>query len=59
MRPGVGGLATVDRQTLGALLESGLLPVEAVFWYGFGLPIPPLLAIVRVVLTALAWQGLV
>ena len=42
----------------GALLEFGLLPVEAVFWYGFALPIPPLLAIVRVVLTALAWPGL-
>jgi hypothetical protein len=35
-----------------------LLPVEAAFWYGFALPIPPLLAIVRVVLTAFAWQGL-
>jgi len=30
----------------GALLEFGLLPVEAAFWYGFALPIPPLLAIV-------------
>lgn len=27
-------------------------------WYGFALPIPPLLAIVRLVLTALAWRGL-
>ena len=30
----------------GALLQFGLLPLEAAFWYGFGLPIPPLLAIV-------------
>jgi hypothetical protein len=42
----------------GALLEFGLLPVEAAFWYGFALPIPPLLAIARLVLTALAWRGL-
>ena len=42
----------------GALLQFGLLPVEAAFWYGFALPIPPLLAIVRLVLTALAWRGL-
>jgi hypothetical protein len=42
----------------GALLQFGLLPVEAAFWYGFALPIPPLLAIVRLVLTALAWPGL-
>jgi hypothetical protein len=42
----------------GALLQFGLLPVEAAFWYGFGLPIPPLLAIARLVLTALAWRGL-
>jgi hypothetical protein len=42
----------------GALLQFGLLPVEAAFWYGFALPIPPLLAIVRLVLTASAWRGL-
>ena len=42
----------------GALLEFGLLPVEAAFWYGFALPIPPLLAIARLVLTAVAWPGL-
>ena len=42
----------------GALLQLGLLPVEAAFWYGFGLPIPPLFAIARLVLTALAWRGL-
>jgi hypothetical protein len=42
----------------GALVQFALLPVEAAFWYGFALPIPPLLAIVRLVLTALAWRGL-
>ncbi len=43
---------------LGALLQFGLLPIEAAFWYGFALPIPPVLAVVRVILTASAWRGL-
>ena len=43
----------------GALLQFGLLPVEAVFWYGFALPIPPILALVRVVLVVMAWPRLV
>jgi hypothetical protein len=42
----------------GAMLQFGLLPIEAAFWYGFALPIPPLLAIVRLVLTASAWRDL-
>jgi hypothetical protein len=43
----------------GALLQFALLPAEAAFWYGFAIPIPPLLAIIRIVLTARAWRGLV
>jgi hypothetical protein len=35
-----------------------LLPVEAVFWVGFALPIPWLLGVARVVLMALAWRSL-
>jgi hypothetical protein len=42
----------------GALVQFGLLPIEALFWYGFALPIPPLLAIARAVLVALAWTRL-
>jgi hypothetical protein len=42
----------------GGLLQFGLLPIEALFWYGFALPIPPFLAIARVVLVILAWSGL-
>ena len=42
----------------GALLQFGLLPIEAIFWYGFALPIPPVLAAARVVLVALAWSSL-
>ena len=48
-----------DGQQLGAVVQFGLLPIEAVFWYGFALPIPPMLAIVRIVLVVLAWPRLV
>lgn len=47
-----------DGKRSGALLQFALFPVEATFWYGFALPIPPLLAIARLVLTAMAWRGL-
>ena len=43
----------------GALLQFALLPAEAAFWYGFAIPIPPALAVIRMVLTARAWRGLV
>lgn len=43
---------------LGAILGLALLPVEAVFWIGFALPIPWLLGLARVVLIALAWRSL-
>jgi hypothetical protein len=42
-------------QRSGALLELALLPVEAVFWYGFALPIPPLLAVAE--WFSLPWHG--
>lgn len=47
-----------DGKRSGALFQFALLPAEAAFWYGFALPIPPLLAVVRVVLTARAWRDL-
>ena len=40
----------------GGILASALLPVEAVFWWGFALPVPPLFAVVRSVLL-IAWRG--
>jgi hypothetical protein len=42
----------------GALIAVALLPVEAVFWVGFALPIPWLLGVARVVSIALAWRSL-
>jgi hypothetical protein len=41
----------------GALLSLVLLPVEAVFWIGFALPIPWVIGIARVVLLAVAWKS--
>ena len=42
----------------GAVLALVLLPVEAVFWVGFALPIPWLIGVARVVYIALAWKAL-
>ena len=42
----------------GAVLNLALVPIEAFFWWGFDLPIPPLFAIARVVLIAVAWRRL-
>lgn len=42
----------------GAVLSLVLLPVEAVFWVGFALPIPWLIGIARVVFLALGWRTL-
>ena len=39
---------------VGAALNLALLPVEAVFWFGFALPVPWLFGIARVALVALA-----
>ncbi len=46
-------------QRSGAVLQFAFLPVEAVLWYGFGVPIPPVLAAVRIILVVLAWPSLV
>jgi hypothetical protein len=37
------------------VLAVATIPREALFWYGFALPIPPLLALIRVVLVIAAW----
>ena len=43
---------------IGAILALVLLPLGAVFWWGFALPIPPIFALVRTVLIVLNWQHL-
>lgn len=42
----------------GVVLGLALLPVEAVFWFGFALPFPWLFGAARVLLYALAWRSL-
>lgn len=42
----------------GAVLALVLLPVGGVFWWGFALPIPPILAFVWTILILLGWQTL-
>ncbi len=43
---------------LGAVITLGLLPIEAAFWAGFAVPIPPLIAIARFGLLAVGWSAL-
>jgi hypothetical protein len=47
-----------DGSRAGAVIAVALLPLEAVFWVGFALPIPWLLGVARVLLIALAWRSL-
>ena len=47
-----------EKRKAGAVLNLALLPVEAVFWVGFALPVPWLFGIARVALVALSWPEL-
>jgi hypothetical protein len=47
-----------NASTAGGVLTLAVLPVEAVFWFGFNLPIPKVVGITRVVLLALGWTSL-
>jgi hypothetical protein len=42
----------------GATLTLVLIPIEAIFWAGFALPIPWLFGVARAVFLALAWKSL-
>jgi hypothetical protein len=42
----------------GAIVALAALPVGGVFWWGFELPIPPILAVARTVLIVLNWRNL-
>jgi hypothetical protein len=44
---------------IGALLAMATIPFGAVFWWGFALPIPPILALIRVILIGASWRSLV
>lgn len=43
---------------VGALLTLALLPIEIVFWAGFAVPFPPLIAVARLGLLAAGWSAL-
>ena len=42
----------------GAVVNLALLPIEAIFWLGFAVPIPWLFGIARAVLLAASWASL-
>lgn len=52
-----GGLLW-NGQRSGAILALALLVPGAVFWIGFDLPYPPIIAAVRTALIALSWNSL-
>jgi hypothetical protein len=45
-------------EQLGALISLALVPIEVVFWAGFAVPFPPLIAIARLGLLAAGWSAL-
>jgi hypothetical protein len=55
---GVAGFLLWGGYRSGAVLALVLLPAGGVFWWGFALPIPPILALVWTILILLAWQTL-
>ncbi|HEV8244955.1 MAG TPA: hypothetical protein VGP93_04275 [Polyangiaceae bacterium] len=55
---GVAGSLLWGGHKAGAILALALLPVGVGFWWGFALPIPPVLAIVRSLLIVVSWRAL-
>ena len=50
----VAGVLLWRQSAAGAWLAVATLPLGAVFWYGFALPIPPMAALIR---SLLIWSG--
>lgn len=55
---GVAGVLLWQGLRIGAVLAIAALPLGALFWWGFALPYPPILAVLRTVLIALSWESL-
>jgi len=55
---GLAGWLLWEGYKVGAILSLVLIPVGAIFWWGFALPIPPIFALVRTILIGLSWQSL-
>ena len=47
----VAGVMLWHRMTIGAIFSFVMIPISAVFWWGFAYPIPPILAAAAVALT--------
>ena len=45
-------------ETLGVWMTLAVLPIEVMFWIGFALPIPPVVAVLRLGLLAAGWSAL-
>jgi hypothetical protein len=55
---GVAGWLLWGGHKAGAVLALALVPVGAVFWWGFALPVPWALAFVRTILILFSWRNL-
>lgn len=54
----VAGWLLWGGQRTGAILALALLVPGAIYWWGFDLPYPPMLAVVRVILIVIGWSRL-
>lgn len=54
---GLAGWLLWDGRQAGSILALVLVPAGVIFWWGFALPIPPILALIRTVLIVLSWHS--
>jgi hypothetical protein len=54
----VAGLLLWGGHKSGAILALALLPLGAIYWWGFALPIPPMFAVARTIAIVVAWRVL-
>ena len=54
----VGASSLWGGHKFGAVLALAALPLGAIFWWGFALPYPPIMAVIRTVLLVLSWRTL-
>ncbi len=55
---GVAGWLLWGGHKSGGFLALALLPAGGLFWWGFALPIPPVVALVRTIMFLLSWSSL-
>jgi hypothetical protein len=54
----VAGVLLWNGHKAGAVLALALLPLGAIYWWGFALPIPPMFAVARTIAILVAWRAL-